>query len=64
MLFIKYHTLNLDSKTFNTKTSFNNDKKGNDKKQLSTNLKLKSLKDQWDFQKILLNYNILDFTSK
>ena len=25
---------------------------------------LKSLKDQWSFQKILLDYNILDFTSK
>ena len=27
-------------------------------------IKLKSLKDQWYFQKILLDYNILDFTSK
>ena len=25
---------------------------------------LKSLNDQWSFQKILLDYNILDFTSK
>jgi hypothetical protein len=25
---------------------------------------LKSLDDQWSFQKILLDYNILDFTSK
>ena len=39
-------------------------KKTEDKKPSSTNLKLKSLKDQWDFQKILLDYNILDFTSK
>lgn len=28
------------------------------------NLKLKTLDDQWSFQKILLDYNILDFTSK
>ena len=28
------------------------------------NLKLKSLDEQWSFQKILLDYNILDFTSK
>lgn len=28
------------------------------------NIKLKSLNDQWSFQKILLDYNILDFTSK
>lgn len=28
------------------------------------NLKLKTMKDQWSFQKILLDYNILDFTSK
>ena len=27
-------------------------------------IKLKSLKDQWYYQKILLDYNILDFTSK
>ena len=27
-------------------------------------INLKSLKDQWSFQKILLDYNILDFTSK
>ena len=28
------------------------------------NIKLKSFEDQWSFQKILLDYNILDFTSK
>ena len=27
-------------------------------------IKLKSLDEQWSFQKILLDYNILDFTSK
>ena len=27
-------------------------------------MNLKSLDDQWSFQKILLDYNILDFTSK
>ena len=58
------HSLNLNSKTSNTKTSFKNDKKGDEQMPSSTNLKLKSLKDQWDFQKILLDYNILDFTSK
>ena len=35
-----------------------------DKKQAPLNIKLKSLKDQWYYQKILLDYNILDFTSK
>ena len=28
------------------------------------NIKLKSFEEQWSFQKILLDYNILDFTSK
>lgn len=57
----QYHSLSLESKTSPiTKISSNNE----DKKPSSTNLKLKSLKDQWDFQKILLDYNILDFTSK
>ena len=55
------HELNLDK---NIKSIGNNEKKIDDKKPSSTNLKLKSLKDQWDFQKILLDYNILDFTSK
>ena len=55
------HELNLDK---NLKSLGNNEKKTDDKKPSSTNLKLKSLKDQWDFQKILLDYNILDFTSK
>ena len=55
------HELNLDK---NVKNIGNNEKKTEDKKPSSTNLKLKSLKDQWDFQKILLDYNILDFTSK
>lgn len=58
------HSLTLDSKTppF-TKSPGNNEKKVEEKKPVS-NFKLKSLKDQWDFQKILLDYNILDFTSK
>ena len=55
------HELNLDK---NIKSIGNNEKKIDDKKPSSTNLKLKSLKDQWDFHKILLDYNILDFTSK
>ena len=55
------HELNLDK---NIKSIGNNEKKIDDKKPSSTNLKLKSLKDQWEFQKILLDYNILDFTSK
>ena len=55
------HELNLDK---NLKSLGINEKKTDDKKPSSTNLKLKSLKDQWDFQKILLDYNILDFTSK
>ena len=61
----QYHTLSLDSKSssFN-KILPNNEKKTEEKKPSSTGLKLKSLKDQWDFQKILLDYNILDFTSK
>ena len=37
------------------KKTFNNTNK---------NIKLKSLDEQWSFQKILLDYNILDFTSK
>ena len=31
---------------------------------INKNIKLKSLDEQWSFQKILLDYNILDFTSK
>ena len=61
----QYHTLSLDSKSSNfNKILPNNEKKIEEKKPSSTGLKLKSLKDQWDFQKILLDYNILDFTSK
>ena len=48
------HSLNIDSETSNNKTSNNT----------PSNIKLKSLKDQWYYQKILLDYNILDFTSK
>ena len=48
------HSLNIDSETSNSKTSNNT----------PSNIKLKSLKDQWYYQKILLDYNILDFTSK
>ena len=59
------HTLSLDSKSPNyNKILPSNEKKLEEKKPSSTGLKLKSLKDQWDFQKILLDYNILDFTSK
>ena len=48
------HSLNLDAETSSS----------NEKKQAPINIKLKSLKDQWYYQKILLDYNILDFTSK
>ena len=48
------HSLNLDMDTSST----------NEKKQTPLNIKLKPLKDQWYYQKILLDYNILDFTSK
>ena len=61
----QYHSFSMESKKSNpSKTAFNNDKKGDDNRPSSTNIKLKSLQDQWDFQKILLDYNILDFTSK
>ena len=58
------HSFNIDPKTSSSNKSWgNNDKKTEDKKT-SSHFKLKSLKDQWDFHKILLDYNILDFTSK
>ena len=60
----QYHTLSLDSKSSNFNKVLPNEKKTEEKKISSIGLKLKSLKDQWDFQKILLDYNILDFTSK
>ena len=60
----QYHTLSLDSKSSNFNKILPNEKKTEEKKISSIGLKLKSLKDQWDFQKILLDYNILDFTSK
>ena len=40
-----------------------NEKQSKNKK-LSLNINLKSFEEQWSFQKILLDYNILDFTSK
>ena len=61
----QYHSFSMETKKSNSnKNAFNYDKKGDDNKPSSTNIKLKSLQDQWDFQKILLDYNILDFTSK
>ena len=42
----------------------NSNKKVDSKKESPLNIKLKSLKYQWYYQKILLDYNILDFTSK
>ena len=53
--------------TYNQISSLNLDMDtsiNNEKKQAPLNIKLKSLKDQWYYQKILLDYNILDFTSK
>jgi len=47
------------SKSIETKTSGTFEKNNE-----QSPIKLKSLKDQWYFQKILLDYNILDFTSK
>ena len=52
MSFNQIHSLNLDKDT------------SSEKKQTPLNIKLNSLKDQWYYQKILLDYNILDFTSK
>jgi len=44
-----------------TSSSSNKEKKTENKTE---KIILKDLKDQWKFQKILLDYNILDFTSK
>lgn len=60
----QFHTLSLDSKSSNFDKILPNHEKKSEDKKLSSGLKLKSLKDQWDYQKILLDYNILDFTSK
>ena len=38
--------------------------KTNEENKVNKIIKLKSLDEQWSFQKILLDYNILDFTSK
>ena len=62
--FYKKRSLNI---TINQLHSFNLDTEtstSNEKKQAPLKIKLKSLKDQWYYQKILLDYNILDFTSK
>ena len=41
-----------------------NTKKIYEENKVNKIIKLKSLDEQWSFQKILLDYNILDFTSK
>ena len=65
----QFHTL-LSKETKESKNSSSSqknilpEKKVEVKKKPFNKLNLNSLKDQWKFQKILLDYNILDFTSK
>ena len=65
----QFHTL-LSKETKESKNSSSSqknilpEKKVEMKKKPFNKLNLNSLKDQWKFQKILLDYNILDFTSK
>ena len=65
----QFHTL-LSKETKESKNSSSSqknilpEKKVELKKKPFNKLNLNSLKDQWKFQKILLDYNILDFTSK
>ena len=62
-IYLKKNSVNLSnqihSKTIESKLSGTFEKNNE-----QSPIKLKSLKDQWYFQKILLDYNILDFTSK
>ena len=51
--------------SFDTKpSSSNNSNKEKKTENKNEKIILKDLKEQWKFQKILLDYNILDFTSK
>ena len=60
----KVPSLSLDYKIPGFSKIQKEDKTKNKEQNQIMNLKLKSLDEQWSFQKILLDYNILDFTSK
>ena len=60
----KVPSLSLDYKIPGFSKIQKEDKTKNREQNQIMNLKLKSLDEQWSFQKILLDYNILDFTSK
>ena len=62
--FVKKNSVNFTSSQLHSLLLDPETQNNSDKKQASLNIKLKSLKDQWYYQKILLDYNILDFTSK
>ena len=62
--FYKKRSVNLSLNQLNSLKLDSETSTPNEKKQAPLNIKLKSLQDQWYYQKILLDYNILDFTSK